>query len=336
MKYRKITATKSGLGKYHSLWMGEDHLLAVESTGYSEDYSRYYFKDIEALVSRRTARGKIINAAFGMLTAICLLAALGTAFADRSWLVAAGFFLLLLFANLFLGPTCRCHLYTSIGSSELPTICRFRTLKKLVDRLHPAIALSQGEIDRRQVVALTAAAQTGPSPAAEVAPPKIPSFPARPDISAPDTAKPHLGAFLFLILHAFVVVLWRLYGTDLLLWLTVGTSLLFFGAAIVALVRQQEHPVAPLAKWMTWGGIAALSAGSVGGYFFTLFLNMQRMGQTKPGSFNQFDLYKGISPAGHPAFSAFLLVYAALATAVAVTGLLSLRARPLQSVGRRP
>jgi len=337
MKYKKISGTKSGFGKYHSLWTGEDHLLAVESTGYSEDYTRYYFKDIQALVSRRTPRGIILSAALGLLTAICLFPAVSTGSGGRVWIVPAGFFLLLLFINLFRGPTCRCHLYTELGSNELPTLSRLRKVKKLVDRLHPLIALSQGEVDRDQISVLTAAALTGPAPTvAPAARPSIPPSPAPQGIAPPCSGKMHLYAFLLLVLHASVVALWQLYGANALFWFIIAISPVFFGVAIVALVKQREQTVAPLAKWMIWSGIAALSGGSLGGYFFNFFLNMKRLGQVKPGSLDQFEMIRVVSPAGHQAYSAFLLVYAAVTAVIALTGLVALRTRPVQGAGHQP
>ena len=76
MKYKRL-ASNRGLGKLHSLWLAEDHLLVVESTGYSEEYTRYYLKDIQAIISRRSSRGKALNAVSGSLAAISLLAGIG-------------------------------------------------------------------------------------------------------------------------------------------------------------------------------------------------------------------------------------------------------------------
>ncbi len=38
-----------------TLWMGADHLLLVDRTGYTESYKRFYFADIQAIVVRRTS-----------------------------------------------------------------------------------------------------------------------------------------------------------------------------------------------------------------------------------------------------------------------------------------
>ena len=50
-----VTATRC------RLWLAADHLLAVDSTTASESYRRFYFRDIEAFVIRRTAGRQMWN-----------------------------------------------------------------------------------------------------------------------------------------------------------------------------------------------------------------------------------------------------------------------------------
>ena len=64
------------MGKWHTLWLGDDHLLAVQSTGYSEEYTRFYLKDIQAIVSRRTISGTVWNAFFGFVVVMSLIGGL--------------------------------------------------------------------------------------------------------------------------------------------------------------------------------------------------------------------------------------------------------------------
>src|SRR5947208_5263032 len=55
-----------------SLWLGADHLLCVDSTGYTETYKRFYFRDIQAITICRTARRKVWNWSLGVPGVICL------------------------------------------------------------------------------------------------------------------------------------------------------------------------------------------------------------------------------------------------------------------------
>ena len=54
--YRRLPGRgRTPLGS-HSLWIGEDHLLLVELRGFTETYRRFYFRDVQAIILRRTDR----------------------------------------------------------------------------------------------------------------------------------------------------------------------------------------------------------------------------------------------------------------------------------------
>src|SRR6266513_2095609 len=141
MKYIRL-ASKRGLGKWHTLWLGDDHLLAVESTGYSEEYTRYYLKDIQALIARRSTWGMVLNVIFGLVVVISLITVyVGYKGGLTPESISAGIFggisLPILLRNLFRGPTCRCHIRSSVGIEELSALDRVRSVKKVLARLHP-------------------------------------------------------------------------------------------------------------------------------------------------------------------------------------------------------
>src|SRR5438270_8932541 len=56
-----------------SLWLGKDHLLCIDSSGYTENYKRFYFRDIQALVIRKTERHKYFALACAVLAFGCFL-----------------------------------------------------------------------------------------------------------------------------------------------------------------------------------------------------------------------------------------------------------------------
>lgn len=149
---------------YTSLWMGADHLLQVEGTRISEDYKRFYFKDIKAIIVRRTRKWATTNwillglavLFFGLFGVI----AFNVAPSDREgFLIAggciAGFFLLIVLINLLLGPTCVCHLRTPVQEEELPSLKRVRTARKALRRIREAVEAVQGPLteDGRQEIA---------------------------------------------------------------------------------------------------------------------------------------------------------------------------------------
>src|SRR5436305_8222975 len=58
-----------------SLWLGKDHLLCIDTTGYTETYKRFYFRDIQAIVIRRTESWKFTSLGLGVLAALFTLIA---------------------------------------------------------------------------------------------------------------------------------------------------------------------------------------------------------------------------------------------------------------------
>src|SRR4030095_8113184 len=71
--YRRLPGMGRNLMSFSRLWLGRDHLLAVYSTGYSENYKRFYYRDIQALITRTTSRGKIWIVVFAVPAAVLAL-----------------------------------------------------------------------------------------------------------------------------------------------------------------------------------------------------------------------------------------------------------------------
>ena len=74
--YKRLPGKKKGfLIGYHTLWLGDDHLLQIYSRLGVEDYKRYYFDDLQAIVTRKTGSGRIQNIVIGALSGLfCLFA----------------------------------------------------------------------------------------------------------------------------------------------------------------------------------------------------------------------------------------------------------------------
>ena len=167
-QYRRLTwphRRKSGFvaATYirSSLWLGNDHLLAIDSNGYSESYKRFYFQDIQAVSLRLTPRRQIWNWVLGVPTAICLGGwgydlLLGNNIGLAG--IIAGVACTLLFAiplllnNLF-GPTCACTLRTAVQTEELPSLCRLPKTRRILNLLRPLIAQAQGQLAPEEIPA---------------------------------------------------------------------------------------------------------------------------------------------------------------------------------------
>ncbi|HEU5395566.1 MAG TPA: hypothetical protein VFV81_00265, partial [Verrucomicrobiae bacterium] len=133
-----------------SLWLGPDHLLCVDANGYTENYKRFYFRDIQAIIVRQTQRRTVWNIVLGVLLTICLV---GTStslmppanmVAAMIWGTFAVLFAVPLLINNLLGSTCACQLRTAVHMEKLPSLCRLRQTKKVLGRIRPLIAAAQG------------------------------------------------------------------------------------------------------------------------------------------------------------------------------------------------
>lgn len=329
MKYERLARSRRGLGKWYSLWLGDDHLLAVESTGYSEEYKRYYLKDIQAVVTRRSAWGNVVNALCGLLLALSLFAVYAgynggptpEAFIAG---VFAGLFLILLLWNLFRGPTCRCHVRLPLGIEEFEALDRLRNVKKVLTRLQPLIGQLQGGISRKDVTALARAAKDAPSFAATaVTASMVAGIPHEIENAGSDYRGGfHIIAFSLLIADSFVSLYQIYHSPKFLGHVSTGLSILFLIFAIIALVNQATHSLPSLAKWMMWGGIATVPAGMISGIVFAVYFQFDNLQRGIHTQISAFDL--ATLAAAHPVFAMNLLVYALLEAGIGITGLIAL------------
>jgi hypothetical protein len=135
----------------HSLWLGKDHLLHVINRGYSEEYKRFDYRDIQALIIRDTRTGTVLGIVLGAFAGINLfLLALGRFVWswDRVALIplaiSSAFWVLCFLLELVAGPTCSCHLRTAVQFEPLPSLFRLRRAHRAIDLLRNRIENVQG------------------------------------------------------------------------------------------------------------------------------------------------------------------------------------------------
>jgi hypothetical protein len=325
MKYERLARSSRGLGKRYSLWLGDDHLLVVDSTGYSEEYTRYYFKDIQAITSCRTISGKVWNGILGAILAIFASCAvfIYSSDGDPSVLsllaVFSTPFLVILLWNIFHGPTCRCLLRTPVGIGELPALNRVRSFKRTLGKLRPLITQLQGVISQREITELVQAAKNTP-PVLRNAPPtsatRINDSSYRGGL--------HLAAFLFLLSDGGISYLQMLHNSKTFVSLATLFSMLFLALAVMALIKQKDYYVTGFVKSMMWCGIGTMIVGSFFSYAFMVFLNMETLKSGTAMQHELFSLYAGIQASEHPSFGIFLLGYAIIAAVISIAGLIAI------------
>ncbi len=143
-----------------SLWLGEDHLLFVECTGYSETYKRFFFRDIQAFTIRQTKTRTVWNWVWGALLMISVLIIFAAYYNDLTsvgLIIALAiafttFGIPLLLNNLF-GPTCACEIRTAVQTESLPSLCRLHKTQKIMSRIRPLIIAAQGQLTGNEVSA---------------------------------------------------------------------------------------------------------------------------------------------------------------------------------------
>jgi hypothetical protein len=158
-EYQRLTRTKSQHGVVtsarSSLWLGDDHLLRIDSSGYTENYRRFYLRDIQAVIIRKTIGMQIWVLVFGMLALVSAMFAVGVSdpIAIGIWWGLVGLFLLLLTINLLRGPCCAFHIKTAVQLEPIPAITRIRRAHQMLDRLRPLLAAAQGQVSREEILA---------------------------------------------------------------------------------------------------------------------------------------------------------------------------------------
>jgi hypothetical protein len=153
--YKRLTWPRTRRGKSfltalraprQSLWIGEDHLLSVDSASYSEEYKRFYFRDIQAVFICPTGRRAVWN---GILAALLIMHLLVFGWfgapAVILAIVAVVLAIPLIINNLF-GPACRVYLRTAVQVEELPSLSRLPRARRVLDRIRPLITAVQGPL----------------------------------------------------------------------------------------------------------------------------------------------------------------------------------------------
>src|SRR2546425_13007038 len=109
IEYMRLTRSRprrgsffSGLATSSSLWLGKDHLLNIDSNRFSEQYKRFYFRDIQAIATVRNKRREAWNILLTLFVLSSLLFVVaGTPRVAGAW---ALIFLIMLLVNNVLGP----------------------------------------------------------------------------------------------------------------------------------------------------------------------------------------------------------------------------------------
>ena len=150
MSYRRLPGRSPRLSfQRSSLWQGDDHLLLVKLRGYAEEYKRFYYRDIQAIVLTRTNRGTLISAILAIFAGFPALLFLVGVIRDWGrwaliiWGVIAGFLIFMLLINRLMGPTCRVEIQTAVQIERLTSLARLSSARKTMALILPVIEAAQ-------------------------------------------------------------------------------------------------------------------------------------------------------------------------------------------------
>ena len=133
------------------LWSAPDHLLYVEKETCGETYRRFPYRNIQAILVKRTNTGAIATAVLGTLTAMALLWLLFMGVDPVSNVgqiifptTAAGILALALIVNIARGPTCATYVRTAVQTQQIWSVNRLRRARTVIENLRGTIEETQG------------------------------------------------------------------------------------------------------------------------------------------------------------------------------------------------
>lgn len=309
-----------------SLWMGSDHLLSVLNTGYSEEYRRFFYRDIQAIAVTQTKRGR--NQVIGLLAVGLLFFFLSMAVPASAmpffW-VLAGLPVVLALVNWLRGPTCRTFLLTAVSREELLSLGRIRAAEKALDILKPVIEKAQGRLSSADLAGMSESAVRQETLLPE------PAFAPQRQAAGQKTlsAKPaahyngrwHEIVFTLLLLSGLLDIGLLLVRN---LALSLVSTLLLWAATIVSIVALVKQHESAMRGWLR--AAPAVTLGYLWVAYIAGFIMQMAVIVTDPSlQRNQFRLFKAlseISPADHPVLLGFSIFSMVFSFAVGTSGLI--------------
>ncbi len=160
--YRKMR----GLGGAFSparAYLADDHLLLVHESIAAQEYRRFYFRDIQAIIVRTRPARRVLNVLLCVAFVVVLVAMLAVDVVPEHKvglhgerivvpapvlpaLIAPAAILAVLIVNILRGPTVDCHIQTAAHVQRMPMIKRLRQARRFIQQLRGPIEQVQGEM----------------------------------------------------------------------------------------------------------------------------------------------------------------------------------------------
>jgi hypothetical protein len=173
--YTKLTPRHRTPGGYTQLWLAHDHLLLLTNSRFSEEYKRFSFADIQAIVVTQLPSQFVLQIVMilAALAWMSLWFAVDSKFAKWTFEITGALALLWPIVDIARGPRCRCFLRTRVSGEFLPPVSRIKTADNFLALIRPVIESVQGPLTAPVVLESPA---EPPPPDLSVAPGYLPEF----------------------------------------------------------------------------------------------------------------------------------------------------------------
>ena len=304
MKKTKLYSKLPGV-TYNSLgsdtvWAGLDHLLLMRSNGMSENYRRFYYKDILGIVITRTRKAYVILLlilAFTLITGGFTYALWQNGQTSASLSIGIMFlvFFTFLLGLLIKGSSCQCCIITAVQKENIPAVQYLKQALAMMAILKPLITKAQGVLAPDDVEKALANPSFNQS--------FLKKPPSVTDIVKTSGTAYHMALFTNLVLYAILVGLSLPHRTYPLV-ITGFIVLLFAGVSGAgALVSQRKTDLGRSLKILAWAGLGLVIFAFIQCNIemaWHVFLKAFKGGADPVDQLAMFRLYCSIRPLDHP------------------------------------
>ena len=243
-------------------------MLQIYARWGSEDYKRYYYQDIQAIVTRKNDVGKIQNFVLGALIGLFGLFAVTS---GSDWMLFHAFIavmvLFILLINVFRGPTCETLLLTAVQTEKLHSLHRLSTAQAVMNQIKPIIERFQGHLApetlAQQSARLDSRVKNRPST-------RLPQKTSK--ARKHESGRVHLLLFALLTFNGLIVAAGFVLTHAGLAFLGTAVMLIMGICVVVALVKQHESNLKHPLRTMTWAALGYVCFSFVSSYMISVGL----------------------------------------------------------------
>lgn len=227
--YRRLPGS-AGLIVSKRLWLGPDHLLLVSSNVLAQEYRRFYFNDIEAIVlAEIESAARFYGLVFSIMAGVFTV---GLAMAGYTfWAIFCAMVCGILIVFTRTRPVVRCSLKTRVGTQPLASL-------KYVNTARRVVAILRAEIEKVQGMLPTDSFASHPHIEAATIPPPLDAYKGR----------MHYATFAAMFVVVALTVFRLNVQSAALANTLAGTHIAMILFAVIAAVKQHGSRIASIAR----------------------------------------------------------------------------------------